>query len=331
MARFGISFQGDKSIEEYRALADIVEEFEFATVSVYQDLQFQPPWPALMQFAERTSRPLVGPAVVNPYLSHPILIAGHLATIDELSRGRAYLGVGRGAFLDAIGVEQPKPLVAMRECVELVQRFLRGDDDAYEGELFRAAAGTRLRFSIPGRALPTLIGGWGSRTLALAGEIADMAKVGGSANANSAPVFRERISTGARERGRLPEAVRLILGAVTVIDRDRKLAESIARRSVAMYVDVTAKLDPSFELEPGEREAFDSAMRHGDETAAGGALSADTLRRFCTYGTPVDIIAHMEELFAAGVDLFEFGTPHGRDEHEAVRLLGTEVLPYFEP
>ncbi|MGI9659336.1 MAG: LLM class flavin-dependent oxidoreductase, partial [Gaiellaceae bacterium] len=323
-------FQGDKSIAEYRALAEIVDTFDFETISVYQDLQFQPPWPALMQFAELTSRPLVGPAVVNPYLTHPILIAGHLATIDELSRGRAYLGVGRGAFLDAIGVQQPKPLVAIRECVELVQRFLTGDDAAYEGELFQASATTRLRFSIPGRSLPTLIGGWGQRTLALAGELADMAKVGGSANPLSVPVFRERINDGARDGRQSSEAVRLMLGAVTVVDRDSRLAESIARRTAAMYVAVTAKLDPTFELEPSEREAFDSAMNRGDEAAAGKALSTDTLRRFCTYGTPAEIIAHMEELFAAGVDIFEFGTPHGSDEREAIRLLGQEVMPYFE-
>jgi 5,10-methylenetetrahydromethanopterin reductase len=189
MARFGISFQSDKSIVEYRELAGVVERYGFDTVSVYQDLFFQPPWPALLQFAELTSGPLIGPAVVNPYLSHPSVVAGHLAVLDEVSHGRAYLGVGRGAYFDSIGAPQPRPLTAIREMVEVVQRFLRGDREPYRGEVFQASPEAYLRFPIPHRALPVLIGGWGPKILALAGEIADLAKIGGCANPDSASSF----------------------------------------------------------------------------------------------------------------------------------------------
>jgi len=325
--RFGISFQSDKSIAEYRHLAEIVDRYEFRTVSVYQDLFYQPPWPALLQFAELTAGPLVGPAVVNPYLSHPVLVAGNLAMLDDLSRGRAYLGVGKGAFLDAIAVPQERPLRAIRETVELVQHFLGGFRDPYEGEIFRATAGAVLRFPIPSRALPVLIGGWGPRTLALAGEMADMAKVGGCANPESAPVFKSYLADGAAKAGREPRSVDLIYGAVTVIDRDNRLAESVARRNVAMYVNVCGRLDPTYT--PPEMDDVEQALGRGDEEAAAAALSAETLSRFCTYGTPGDIVAHMERLFDAGVDLFEFGTPHGVNEGEAIRLLGEEVLPHF--
>ncbi|MGH9337444.1 MAG: LLM class flavin-dependent oxidoreductase, partial [Vicinamibacteria bacterium] len=60
---------------------------------------------------------------------------------------------------------------------------------------------------------------------------------------------------------------------------------------------------------------------------AGQALSLETLRRFACFGTPDDIAAQLDELFDAGVDLFELGTPHGADEREAVKTLGQEVLP----
>ena len=54
--RFAISFQSDKSIAEYRELADIVDRYDFEQVSVYQDLFFQPPWPALFQFVVEVPR-----------------------------------------------------------------------------------------------------------------------------------------------------------------------------------------------------------------------------------------------------------------------------------
>ncbi len=311
MPELGIAFQSDKTLAEYRELASIVDRFDFATASVYQDLFYQPPWPALFQFAEHTRRPLLGPAVVNPYLTHPVLIAANLALLDRTSGGRAYLGVGRGAFFDAIGVPQPRPLAAIRETIELVQRLLEGSRAPYHGEIFQATEEAYLRFPVPGRRVPVLIGGWGERITTLAGEIADVFKVGGSANPGNVSWFRERLDRGARARGRDPKAVKLAFGAVTVIDRDRRKAEEIARREVAMYVAAVAGLEP---VNPPSAEEIRE-------------LSQETLRRFALFGTPEDIAFPLRALFDAGVDRFELGTPHGENELVAVRMLGEEVLP----
>ncbi len=328
MGQVGIAFQSDKTLAEYRELASIVDRYSFSTVSVYQDLFYQPPWPALFQFAEHTRSPFfLGPAVINPFLTHPVLVAANLALLDRTSGGRAYLGVGRGAFFDAIGVPQPRPLTAIRECVELVQKLLVGERAPYLGEIFQASEQAYLRFPIPGRKLPVLLGGWGERIARLAGEIADIFKVGGSANPGSVSWFRQRIEEGARRAGRDPAAVKLAFGAVTVVDRDRSKAESIARREVAMYVGAVARLEPVAPPPDEEIRAVEAALASGDEKRAGQALSRETLHRFACFGTPEDIAAHLKELFDAGVDLFELGTPHGENEREAVRLLGEEVLP----
>jgi 5,10-methylenetetrahydromethanopterin reductase len=327
MGEIGIAFQSDKTLAEYRELASIVDRYDFATVSVYQDLFYQPPWSALFQFAEHTRAPLLGPAVINPYLTHPVLVAANLALLDRTSGGRAYLGVGRGAFFEAIGVAQPRPLRAIRETVDLVQRLLEGDRTPYRGEIFQASEQAYLRFPIPGRKLPVLLGGWGERIARLAGEIADIFKVGGSANPESVSWFRQRIEEGAREAGRDPAAVKLAFGAVTVVDRDRRTAEAIARRHVAMYVGAVARLEPVAPPSEDEIREVEAALASGDEKRAGETLSRETLRRFACFGTPEDIAAHLKELFDAGVDLFELGTPHGADEREAVRTLGEELLP----
>lgn len=327
MGRVGIAFQSDKTLADYRELAAIVDRYDFATASVYQDLFFQSPWPALLQFAEHTKRPLLGPAVVNPYLTHPVLVAANLALLDRTSGGRAYLGVGRGAFFQTIGVPQPRPLAAIRECVELVQRLLVGERAPYLGEIFQASEQAYLRFPIPGRRLPVLIGGWGERIARLAGEIADTFKVGGSANPESVAWFRERIQEGARKAGRDPTAVKLAFGAVTVVDRDRSKAEAIARREVAMYVSAVARLEPTSPPLAEEVREIEAAIASEGEKRAVEALSRETLRRFACFGTPEDVADRLKELFDAGVDLFELGTPHGENEREAVRMLGEEVLP----
>ncbi len=118
-------------------------------------------------------------------------------------------------------------------------------------------------------------------------------KVGGSANPGIVSWFRERLDEGARGAGRDPKA------------------EAIARREVAMYIPAVAGLEPVAPLTPAEiRE-----------------LSLETLKRFAVFGTPEDVAAQLKELFDAGVDRFELGTPHGENEREAVRMLGEEVLP----
>jgi 5,10-methylenetetrahydromethanopterin reductase len=268
--------------------------------------------------------------VVNPYLTHPALVAANLALLDRVSNGRAYLGVGRGAFFEQIDVPQPRPLRAIREMVELVQRFLTGDRTPYRGEIFRARENAFLKFPVPGRRLPVLIGGWGERVVRLAGEIADVLKVGGTANPEAAGWFRSRLDEGARAAGRDPRSVRLAFGAVTVVDRDRREAEALARRSASMYVAVAGRLDPIFSPPDEELKALETAAARGDEEAAARALAPESLRRLCCFGTPDDVALHIQSMFDAGVDLFELGTPHGADEAAAVRLLGEEVLPRFD-
>jgi 5,10-methylenetetrahydromethanopterin reductase len=332
MGRLGISFLADKRLGEYTELAKLIESYRFETISVYEDLLYQPPWAALFQFALHTRHSLLGPAVVNPYLNHPVPVAANLAVLDEVSGGRAYLGVGKGGFFEHIGVPQPRPLRAIREMVEAVQLLLTGEHkhEPYRGQIFRLGPEAYLRFPIPGRRLPVLIGTWGKKTSALAGEIADMVKIGGCVNPENANVFRSYIDRGTKRAGRDRSEVRLLFGAVTVVDRDRKRAERLARSRVAMYVAVVGRLDPTYSPPADELETIERSMSSGDVDGAARAISDETLRRFSCFGTPADIVRRMEELFDAGVDVFEFGSPHGEDEAEAIRLLGDEVLPAFK-
>jgi alkanesulfonate monooxygenase SsuD/methylene tetrahydromethanopterin reductase-like flavin-dependent oxidoreductase (luciferase family) len=175
-----------------------------------------------------------------------------------------------------------------------------------------------------------LLGGWGERIANLAGEIADIFKVGGSANPGSVPWFRKRLEEGARKAGRDSAAVKLAYGAVTVVDRDRRKAESIARREVAMYVAAVARLEPVTPPSEEEVREVEAALASGDEKRAGDVMSRETLRRFSCFGTPEDIALQIQELFDAGLDLFELGTPHGENERDAVRMLGEELLPLLQ-
>ena len=187
---------------------------------MFADLLDQPPLPALLEMARATSRVRLGAACLNPYTQHPYEIAGGLAALDAACGGRAYLGLARGAWLQAIGIEQRRPLDHLRDTAAIVRALLSGDERGYAGAAYRLAPGIRLRYPVSGRLPPLLIGAWGPRGAALAGEIANEVKVGGSANPAVVPLIRERVAAGCRTAGRSPDSVRVVLGAVTVVDRD---------------------------------------------------------------------------------------------------------------
>lgn len=329
MIKLSIGLQTNKRLDEYAELAQIIEGYGFHTLTVYEDLMFQPAWQPLHIMAQSTRSIRLGPSIVNPYLRHPAIIAGEFALLNEAAEGRAYLGLGRGAFLDALKLSQPRPITTVRETAEIVQRLLRGDRTPYQGKVFAATEEAYFRWQPTYREASILIGTWGPKMAALAGKIAGEVKVGGCWNPAFMGVMRNYIARGAASVGRDPAQIGLVAGAVTVVDEDRKAAEALARREVAMYLPVVIRLDPTLHVDDDELTAVKAASDRGDQVAAGNAISLETLRRLACFGTPEDIIRQVEAFADSGASRVEFGTPHGHDEAAAIRLLGERVLPYF--
>jgi 5,10-methylenetetrahydromethanopterin reductase len=135
-----------------------------------------------------------------------------------------------------------------------------------------------------------MLGTWRPKMAALAAEVADEVKIGGSANPAMVGQMREWLGN---------DEIGVVVGAITVIDRDGDRARDVARERVAMYLEVVAELDPT--LEPGEEPP---------------------LEKFAIAGTPAEVVAHVEELGDAGLRRVEFGDPVlGLD------LLLDEVVP----
>ncbi|HEV7662442.1 MAG TPA: LLM class flavin-dependent oxidoreductase [Chloroflexota bacterium] len=304
---FGIAFQSNKQPAAYVALAQAVDRFKFDVVSVYNDLLFQPALGPLLFMAPHLRRARLGPAALNPYTVHPLEIAGQIALLDMATDGRAYLGLARGAWLDALSINTPKPVQTLREAAGLVQHLLARKTEAFQGQVFQLQEGATLRYEPRRPGVPLTIGTWGLKTAELAGEIADEIKIGGSANPAMVRRLRPALDRGARRAGRDPNAVGVCVGAVTVVDQDARVARARAQQEVALYLPVVAPLDPT--------------VSQTDE---------DPLDLFAFAGDAASIIRQVAALADAGATRVEFGTPHGPGNPlDAIDLLGTRVLPYF--
>jgi 5,10-methylenetetrahydromethanopterin reductase len=326
-AEVGIALQGDKPPGTYAALAHEAEVHGIDVISMYADLLFQPPLPALLEIAAATNTVRVGPACLNPFTLHPYEIAGQIAALDRAADGRAFLGLARGTWLDAIGIEQRRPVQALEEAAGYVATLLRHDPHGFHGTRFRLAPRTMLHYATARSSVPLLIGGWGRQTGELAGRIADEVKVGGSANPAMVPVMREYVASGARAVDRDPSEVGIVLGAVTVVDEDGERARDRARSEVAMYLAVVADLDPTTDVDPDVLEPVRRLTDAGDHAAAGRYIPDELLDRFAFSGTPEHVAELVSAVLDAGASRVDLGTPHGLSDERGIALIGQRVVP----
>jgi 5,10-methylenetetrahydromethanopterin reductase len=268
--------------------------------------------------AEVTERVRLGPAALNPFTVHPVEIAGQVAALDAVSSGRAYLGLVQGSWLDALGMDPSRPLTALREAVEVIRRLLAGDDSGFEGEQFSLVPGARLRYEPLRAEVPLLIGTWGVRIAAYAGDVAAELKIGGTTNPDLVPVMRARIGN---------DRVRIVVGAVTVVDKDADAARQLAREEAALYFPVVAGLDPTLDVPPGLVEEVRRLVDARERRAAGRLIPDALLDKLAFAGTAEDVARQAAALYEAGAARVEFGTPHGLTSRRGIELLAERVVP----
>ena len=168
----------------------------------------RPVWPVLTAAARVTRRVEIGPLVTHPLASHPAVTAACVAQLDEVSGGRAFLGIGRGTQGEQVGVAR-QPIAAVRESIAVISRLLSDDRAGFQA---RSSAWRRARRSGGPRGSPRARrrGHRGSEVAEVAGELADGVNVGFLVNPAHLPIVARDMERGAVKAGRY--AGRLILG-----------------------------------------------------------------------------------------------------------------------
>jgi coenzyme F420-dependent glucose-6-phosphate dehydrogenase len=134
-------------------------------------------WAWLGAVAAETSRVELGTAVTAPLFHyHPALVAQMAATVDRLSDGRLFLGVGTGEALNErpMGFSFPgyaERQARMQEALEIMHRMLAGEKVTFHGEYYTTE--TAKLYSPPKGSLPILMAAGGPKSAAFAGTYAD--------------------------------------------------------------------------------------------------------------------------------------------------------------
>lgn len=321
-----IALQTDKPINEYGRLGKLVENLGFDTISVYNDMLFQPAWLPLMQIAQQTQKIRLGPAAVNPFTCHPINIAGNIALLDEISQGRAYLGLARGAWLDFVGINPHNPISSLKEAFECIANLLSQSREPYKGKIYPTAGGDSLRWILLRKHIPMLLGTWGPKMVQACVDYVSEIKIGGTTNPRVVQWMRKLITTATETENALK--VGIVIGAVSVVDYDGEKARELAKKEIALYLPVVANLDPTLSLDSEILLGIEKAASTYNYEEAAQYIDDQLLEKFAFAGTPEDILAQSLQLLKGdGANRLEFGTPHGINPEEGIKLLGNEVVP----
>jgi len=108
------------------------------------------PFVTLVPAALATKKILLGVLAVSPYELHPLKMANALVSLNEISGGRAMIGIGGGgAVLSSIGHEMDykklRIVRGVREAVDIVRTLASGKLLMnYQGEIFRVTRPSKL-------------------------------------------------------------------------------------------------------------------------------------------------------------------------------------------
>lgn len=176
--------------------------------------RFLDTWTLISTLVPVTQRVRFFPDVANLPLRPPAMLAKAAASLDVLSGGRVEIGLGAGAFWDAIvamGGPRRSPGEAVRSVEEAMQvmRLVWGEERSarFDGEIY--TLGGMRPGPRPAHAIGIWVGAYGPRMLRLIGRMADgWVPSFGYAMPDRIPAMQARIDEGAAEAGREPREIR---------------------------------------------------------------------------------------------------------------------------
>jgi len=173
MPAFSVNMMPNIPAKEIAELANYAERKGCKRCWVYDEgLTTRDVYVTLAAIAANTKTIRLGPGITNAYVRHPAATASAIATLDELSDGRAFVGIGAGGglTLDPLMIRRTSPLATVREMVESLRSLFQGNRTTYEGTNFSLS---NAHLSYGRENIEIILAGRGPKMLQLGADIAD--------------------------------------------------------------------------------------------------------------------------------------------------------------
>ncbi|KIH98418.1 luciferase [Streptomonospora alba] len=182
---------------------------------------------ALSYAAGVTENITLGTLVTGAVYRHPGMLVKSVTTLDVLSGGRAWLGIGAAWFEgEALGLGLPFPPTAERferleETLQIAQRMWSDDESPYHGRHYRLERPLNSPASVQRPHPPILIGGGGEKKT-----LRYVAKYGDACNLFAGPdlehklgVLREHCAAEGRDYAEIEKTSLAMVGPDSSVDQ----------------------------------------------------------------------------------------------------------------
>lgn len=319
--RVALYLQDAHDIREGMKLVQYAEQKGFEAVWQAESRLVRDAIVPMAAFAAVTERIHIGSGVINNWTRNIGLLAATYLTLDDLAPDRVICGIG--AWWDPlaanVGIQRRKPLLAMRETIELMRRLLNMENVTYEGE-FHRVKGIELDV-VHGRReprhVPMMIGATGDKMMELTGEIAD----GAVLNYCVPPEYNDEalahLEAGAKKAGRTLDDVDRPQLIVCSVHEERTAALDGSRALLTQYLAQQphiAKASGVSEEIVKQIQAILGWPATKEQIKAAMPLVPDELvQRITASGTPEEVKAKVREYVRRGCTcpiLYPLGDPY---------------------
>lgn len=332
---FGVALHTAMTPEESVKLAAACEQWGLGYIFVPDQRFLREVYTTMTLIAMHTKRIKISTGVTDPFTRHPAMTAQAIATVDEISGGRACLGLGSGnSGMRQMQLPQPGKLQAVKEAAEVIRRLLRGEEVTYNGEVIKAAG---LSLGFPVRPdIPIFVVGTGPAALKNAAQVGD-GVITDYAGPHLVRLAWQRVEAGARECGRNPQDLKRILWLHTWIHPEGRRARDSARWFTAVITRMYAQAREKLGASPVPAALLNAAAKAhslNDREAASAAVpfvTDELVYEHALCGTADEVVAQLRDLETVGVDLVVF-YPWGVDDQPAMataEALARQVMPRF--
>jgi 5,10-methylenetetrahydromethanopterin reductase len=318
---------GIKNIDEIHRRARRAEELGYDGIFLGEShLSSIDSFQTLASCAMITKRMLLGIAVTNMVFRHPTVIAGAAASLNEISKGRAIMGLGTGDGPVYSQGLKATSLKEFEEGVRLIRDLVRGNSAPFR------TGNIGLGFTLTTPA-PIYVSAEGPKGLQLAGRCADGVILGTGFDLRVYDWAKQKIREGTAQGKRGEREISIIAAGMLCVRDDGNEARSIVRNRLANRAHhnfrFTFETVPPGELEGIKRfmDGFD-VMKPMEERVEPELVTPYLVRRFSIAGNPKECIERIEELKAAGAEHLML-TPARKVYEESVEAFATKVIPYI--
>ncbi|WP_256686975.1 5,10-methylenetetrahydromethanopterin reductase [Halococcus qingdaonensis] len=315
----GIELTPERPTRRTVDLGERAAQAGFDTIFASHHYNNRDPFAALSLLADRTDDVRLGPGVTNPYETHPVTLASRVATLDELSDGRAVFGVGPGdpSTLENLSLGERRGLRSVLESFKTAQELWAGERVDHDGTFGAHDAG--LNYEVG--EIPVYVGGEGPHMCRMAAKHADGLLFNGS-HPDDVAWAADQVDQGLDERPDEYGEFDFTAYASVSIAEDGEAAREAARPPVAFIA--AGAPPPVIERHglDGERaDAIGEAISAGEFDTAFERVSDAMIDAFCMAGTPETVEKRLSAVLEHA-DSIVIGSPLGPDVEEAIDLAG---------